>query len=103
MTARETLFTVVSREAKYKAKSVIDTFVYRSGDVAGALTDGYLRGAGMVLGKSMLLAVPLALIWALFGLLLGWQQKRLAAADSLVEMNTAEGKNNWPKVGANEQ
>ncbi len=101
--ARETLFTVVSREAKYKAKSVIDTFVYRSGDVAGALTDGYLRGAGMVLGKSMLLAVPLALIWALFGLLLGWQQKRLAAADSLVEMNTAEGKNNWPKVGANEQ
>jgi AAA family ATP:ADP antiporter len=29
---RETLFTVVSREAKYKAKNVIETVVYRGGD-----------------------------------------------------------------------
>ncbi|HEY6823186.1 MAG TPA: MFS transporter, partial [Steroidobacteraceae bacterium] len=29
---RDALFTVVSREEKYKAKSLIDTFVYRGGD-----------------------------------------------------------------------
>src|SRR5690606_11128769 len=31
--ARETLFTVVSREERYKAKAFIDTLVYRTGDV----------------------------------------------------------------------
>lgn len=29
---RDTLYTVVSREEKYKAKSLIDTFIYRGGD-----------------------------------------------------------------------
>ena len=38
--ARETLFTVVSREDKYKSKAVTDTFVYRGGDVLGAWTEG---------------------------------------------------------------
>ncbi|MFO0839515.1 MAG: MFS transporter [Phycisphaerae bacterium] len=33
---REVLFTVVSRADKYKAKSLIDTFVYRGGDAMGA-------------------------------------------------------------------
>jgi AAA family ATP:ADP antiporter len=33
---RETCFTVVPREDKYKAKSFIDTFVYRAGDQIGA-------------------------------------------------------------------
>jgi ATP/ADP translocase len=30
--AREVLFTVLSREDKYKAKSFLDTFIYRTGD-----------------------------------------------------------------------
>ena len=33
---REILFTVVPREDRYKAKSFIDTFVYRLGDQVGA-------------------------------------------------------------------
>ncbi len=33
---REVLFTVLSREDKYKAKSFIDTVVYRLGDQVGA-------------------------------------------------------------------
>ena len=40
--ARETLFTVVSREDKYKSKAVTDTFVYRGGDVIGAWTEAWL-------------------------------------------------------------
>jgi AAA family ATP:ADP antiporter len=35
--AREVLFTVLRREDKYKAKSVIDTFAYRVGDQLGAV------------------------------------------------------------------
>ncbi len=34
--AREVLFTVLRREDKYKAKSFMDTFVYRAGDQIGA-------------------------------------------------------------------
>ena len=33
---RDMLFTVVSREEKYKAKNLIDTFVYRGGDALSA-------------------------------------------------------------------
>lgn len=36
-TARHSLFLVTSREAKYKAKTLIDTFVQRLGDVLAAL------------------------------------------------------------------
>jgi ATP:ADP antiporter, AAA family len=40
--ARETLFTIVSREDKYKSKAFIDTFVgvSRIGDVAGRMDGG---------------------------------------------------------------
>ena len=41
--AMETLFTVVSREDKYKAKHFIETFVYRAGDQVGAWG---MRGCG---------------------------------------------------------
>jgi ATP:ADP antiporter, AAA family len=34
--SRDSLYTVVSREEKYKAKSLIDTFIYRGGDVTSA-------------------------------------------------------------------
>ena len=44
--ARETLFTVVSREDKYKSKAFIDTFVYRGGDLLGAWTEGWLGQLG---------------------------------------------------------
>lgn len=42
--AREVIFTTVPPEDKYKAKSAIDTFVYRSGDAGGALTDMVVTG-----------------------------------------------------------
>lgn len=38
---RDTLFTLVTREEKYKAKSLIDTFVYRGGDaISGSVHKG---------------------------------------------------------------
>jgi len=55
--ARELLFTVVSRDDKYRAKNVIDTVGYRLGDTASswlghgltAVASGALVGAAMIL------------------------------------------------------
>jgi ATP:ADP antiporter, AAA family len=91
--ARETLFTVVSREDKYKAKSFIDTFVYRAGDATGAQTEGLLGRLGMGLGALAAVAVPLCIVWGAVGLWLGGAQSRIAArkhaADGLVEDDRA--------------
>jgi ATP:ADP antiporter, AAA family len=87
--ARETLFTVVSREEKYKAKAFIDTFVYRGGDALGAQTEGWLGRLGMGLYALTLVVVPMAIAWAALGLWLGRQQSKLAEnnhhSDSAVE------------------
>jgi ATP:ADP antiporter, AAA family len=76
--ARETLFTVVSREDKYKSKAFIDTFVYRGGDVVGAQTEGLLARFGMGLAALASVAVPLAIVWAALGVWLGRAQHRHA-------------------------
>jgi ATP:ADP antiporter, AAA family len=76
--ARETLFTVIPREDKYKAKAFIDTFVYRSGDVVGAQTEGWLGKLGMGLTALASVAVPLALLWAALGFWLGRKQAQIA-------------------------
>jgi AAA family ATP:ADP antiporter len=80
--ARETLFTVVSREDKYKAKAFIDTFVYRGGDVVGAWTEGLLGRLGMGLAGLATLVVPLAIVWAGLGVWLGREQERVARGAS---------------------
>ncbi len=74
--ARETLFTVVPRADRYKAKAFIDTFVYRAGDVVGAQTEGLLRGLGAGLAALASFAVPLAVAWMMLGLWLGRAQAR---------------------------
>ena len=74
--ARESLFTVVSREEKYKAKAFIDTFVYRAGDVVGAQVEGVLGRLGLALGGLVSVVLPLALVWALLGIWLGRAQQR---------------------------
>lgn len=77
--ARETLFTVLRREDKYKAKAFIDTFVYRGGDVVGAQLEGLLGRLGMGLAALASVAVPLALLWAGLAIWLGRTQQNMAA------------------------
>lgn len=74
--ARETLYTIVTRDQKYKAKSFIDTFVYRGGDMLGAATFGALGGLGLGLSGIALVAVPPALLWGVFGIFLGRKQRQ---------------------------
>lgn len=73
---REVLFTVVSREDKYKAKNVLDTVVYRLGDQVGAWSYAVLGGLGIV-GLS-LAALPIAAVWLGVGWWLGTRQEAKA-------------------------
>ena len=88
--AREALFTVIGREEKYKAKAFIDTFVYRTGDVVGAQTEGLLGRLGLALGGLVTVVVPLALLWALLALWLGRVQQRRASATPEAETRPAQ-------------
>ena len=45
--SREMLFTVVDQESKYKAKNVIDTVVYRFGDLSAAWVQSGLQMMGL--------------------------------------------------------
>jgi ATP:ADP antiporter, AAA family len=79
--ARESLFTIVPREEKYKAKNLIDTFVWRGGDVAAVwliyaiveLTTGEKASAA---AKTVVVAatgIPIAVMWVLAT----WRLRRL--------------------------
>jgi ATP:ADP antiporter, AAA family len=76
--SRETLFTVVPRADRYKAKAFIDTFVYRAGDVVGAQTEGLLGRLGLGLAALASVAVPLAVVWLAIGWWLGTAQRARA-------------------------
>ena len=73
--AREVLFTVVSREEKYKAKNFIDTAVSRGGDAStGWLVSG-IKLLGVTTTQMAWVLIPLMLLWA-------WLGRWLAASHS---------------------
>ena len=76
---REVLFTVIPREDKYKAKSFIDTVVYRSGDQIGAWSYALLSFLGLGMSGMAFAAVPISAVWLLNGFWLGRQQEAMAA------------------------
>ena len=76
--AMEVLFTVVKREDKYKAKNVIETVVYRSGDQIGGWAYSGLAALGLSLTGISYVGVPLSVIFLGLGLWLGWRQAELA-------------------------
>jgi ATP:ADP antiporter, AAA family len=78
--AREVLFTVLRREDKYKAKSFMDTFVYRAGDQIGAWSYPVLKWFGLGLTGISFVAAPLAAIWCVLSLWLGRKQQAFAQA-----------------------
>ncbi|MEE2876453.1 MAG: MFS transporter, partial [Candidatus Neomarinimicrobiota bacterium] len=76
--ARETLFSVLSAPEKYKAKPVVDVFLYRGGDVAGAGIDGLFAILGISLAGLATATVPLAGVWALLSIRLSRTQTKKA-------------------------
>jgi ATP:ADP antiporter, AAA family len=79
---REVLYTVVPREDRYKAKSFIDTVIYRTGDQIGAWTFAFLSWLGMGTGAIALTAVGLSVLWLANGLWLGHREAVMAAAET---------------------
>jgi AAA family ATP:ADP antiporter len=80
--AREVLFTVVPREDKYKAKSFIDTAIYRAGDQVGAWAYAGLGFIGLAMTGISIVAIPISIAWLLNGLWLGRRQETLAATNT---------------------
>lgn len=74
--ARDVLYTIVPREDKYKAKSFIDTAVYRGGDVLSGWCFAGMQAIGLGAVGISFVTAPLAMIWAIVALLLGVQFKR---------------------------
>jgi AAA family ATP:ADP antiporter len=74
--ARELLFTVVSRDDKYRAKNAIDTVGYRLGDLGSSWLN---KGLAAIGGHAVAIAtVPLVAIWLALAAIVGVGFRRRA-------------------------
>jgi AAA family ATP:ADP antiporter len=87
---REVLFTVVSREEKYKAKNFIDTVVLRGGDAASGWVSAGLKMLGAGTAAVALIAAPIAFLSALLGWFLGREQEKLKSSPPPQESGAAQ-------------
>jgi ATP:ADP antiporter, AAA family len=76
--AREMLFTVLGRDAKYKSKNFIDTVVFRGGDAASGWLYSGLKAIGLGLSGMAAAAIPGVLLWLAIGIFLGRRYTALA-------------------------
>jgi len=77
--ARQILYTVVSREDRYKAKNFIDTAIYRAGDQVGAWSYALIGLVGWGLKEAGVVSVVLSALWLFNSLWLGKRQAVMAA------------------------
>ena len=78
--SREICFTVVQQRDRYKAKNVIDTVVYRFGDVSSAWMQAGLRSIGYGLGGAVAVGVGASAVWGAVALGLGRRFNRARAS-----------------------
>ena len=84
--AREMLYTLVSREDRFKAKPVIDIVVYRGGDtLAGWAFAGLTAGLGIGLGGVAVVGAIVAVAWAAVGVYLGRTYDRATVAPTVTD------------------
>ena len=79
-TARHALFLPTSREAKYKAKTTIDTFFWRVGDMLQAALVFIGVRLAFDVGDYALVNIGFAGVWILVVLLIHREQKKLVGA-----------------------
>jgi AAA family ATP:ADP antiporter len=76
--SRDTLYTSVTREERYKAKSLIDTFIYRGGDATSASAHALVKAAfGLGLSGVAWCGAVLAAVWAVVAWALGTRHVEL--------------------------
>jgi AAA family ATP:ADP antiporter len=85
--ARQVLYTVVSREDRYKAKNFIDTAVYRAGDQVGAWSYALIGAVGWGIKQAGIVAIVLSALWLVNGAWLGRRQEALAKQQAAAERN----------------
>lgn len=78
--AQQTLFTVLTREDKYKAKALLDTVGYRAGDALGAYAERLLGMLGPGLYPLAGAVLGLSGLWLVLCRFLGRRQAGLAIA-----------------------
>ena len=76
--AREILWTVLDRQAKYKSKPFLDAAIYRGGDLVSGWIYTGLAAIGLSIGMIAFVAAPVAAVWAMVGLGLGRHEHALA-------------------------
>ena len=69
--SREVLFTVLDQQSKYKAKNVIDTSVYRFGDLTAAWMQAGLRSLGLGFFAIVGLGMAVSAAWGLSAFIVG--------------------------------
>jgi len=77
--SREICFTVVEQSSRYKAKNVIDTAVYRFGDLSSAWMQTGLRAAGFGFQGAIALGIGASVAWGVVGSLLGRRYEQMRA------------------------
>ena len=89
---RDALFTVVSREEKYKAKSLIDTFVYRGGDAtSGSLYQALTTSLGAGPAAIGWVGAGISAVWTVLALGLGKAQEERDQDAAVAEATAAAG------------
>ena len=83
--ARQVLYTVVSREDRYKAKNFIDTAVYRAGDQVGAWSYALIGMVGWGIKGAGFVAIVLSALWLVNSFWLGKRQEALAEQQAEAE------------------
>jgi AAA family ATP:ADP antiporter len=78
--SREICFTVVPQEFRYQAKNVIDTVVYRLGDLTSAGVQGGLGLLGAGLAGTLGVGAFASLGWGAVALMLGRRYEKLRSA-----------------------
>lgn len=79
--SREICFTVLEQSSRYKAKNVIDTVVYRFGDVSSAWVQAGLGSMGYGLNGALAAGVAASLVWGAVATALGRRYETLRRGD----------------------
>ncbi|HEX3913845.1 MAG TPA: MFS transporter [Steroidobacteraceae bacterium] len=88
--SRDSLYTVCTREEKYKAKSLIDTFIYRGGDAtSGSMFQLLTRGFDLGPAGVGWFGACISALWMLLALALGKSYERAGRQPAAVQLRGA--------------
>jgi AAA family ATP:ADP antiporter len=87
--SREICFTVVDRNNRYKTKNVIDTVIYRFGDISSAWAQTGLRAWGLGMGGAVTVGVAASLAWGGVAIMLGRRYAALSRCGACTRLTAS--------------